>query len=506
VEQRAPLVSLRNVSKTFAATLALRGVTLDIWPGEVHALVGQNGSGKSTLVKILAGYHDADEGSELLVDGDSVQLPLSREAVASHGFTFVHQDLGLADSLSIVDNTVVGSYTTGALRPISWSRETARVRRMLLEYGLDVDPRKLVADLSVAERTIVAIVRALHVGRADTLPRLVVADEPTSYLAKHERAKLFTAFRQLAAKGVGVVFVTHRLDEIADVADRVSVLRDGRLVGSWPTNETSERQILVAILGRDLESFYPEPTPTNVGETVVEVRGLSHAVLEDISFVLHRGEILGITGLMGMGYDEVPYLVYGARTATTGEIRVAGSTAQPTPRQSLQQGVALLPGDRHREGAIMSLSITDNVTMATLRQYWHGARLRRRQQVRDVDQLMTEFQVRPQRKPDMVMAAFSGGNQQKALMGKWLRLSNLKVLLLHEPTQGVDVGSRKLLFGFIREAAERGIAVLWASSEYEDLAHLCDRVLVLRSGRVASELRGSDVTYDRIIEQCYAVR
>jgi ribose transport system ATP-binding protein len=505
VEQASPLVSFRNVSKTFGATRALREVTLDVWPGEVQALVGQNGSGKSTLVKILSGYHDADEGSEVLVDGEPVRLPLGHDELERHGFTFVHQDLGLADSLSIVDNARVGSYKTGPMWRIDWRVEEKRVRGLLSEYGLDVDPRRPVADLSVAERTIVAIVRALRVGSSDTLPRLIVADEPTSYLPYHERSKLFAAFRQLTKAGVGVLFVTHRLDEIGEVADRVSVLRDGSRVGTWLTSETSQREVLVALVGRDLESFYPDSTSSTLGEPIVTVRNLSLPPLEEVSFDIHRGEILGVAGLMGMGQDEVPYLIYGARAARSGEITINGSPyARPSPQRSLEKGIALLPGDRHREGAIMSVSIAENVTMPTLDRYWASGRLHNRRELADVGVLLKEFQVRPQGMPRMKMSAFSGGNQQKALMGKWLRLPGLKVLLLHEPTQGVDVGSRKLLFDFIQQAAEQGIAVLWASAEYRDLAHLCDRILVIRGGRIAAELRGADVNYDRLLEQCYA--
>lgn len=505
MDHGSALVSFRELAKTFGATRALRGVTLDFWPGEVHALVGQNGSGKSTLVKILSGYHDADDGSQILIDGEPVHLPLSRDDLDRHRFTFVHQDLGLADSLSIVDNARVGSYATGPAWRIRWRQEEQRVRRLLSDYGLDVDPRRPAADLSVAERTIVAIVRALSVGSSDALPRLLVADEPTSYLPQEERAKLFAAFRRLIAAGVGVVFVTHRLDEIAEVADRVSVLRDGSLVGSWPTRETSERQILVALVGRDLEQYYPDTSSSLPGEPIVRVRGLGGPPLEQVSFDLHRGEILGVTGLLGMGHDEVPYLIYGARAAAGGEITVSGASySQPSPPDSLRMGIALLPGDRQREGAIMSIPIVQNITMPTLARYWVSGTLRHRRELAEAGMVLKEFHVRPQGKPGMLMSSFSGGNQQKALMGKWLRLPNLRVLLLHEPTQGVDVGSRKLLFDFIQQAAAKGIAVLWASAEYQDLAHLCDRVLVIRGGRIGTELRGPEVTYDRIVEQCYA--
>lgn len=499
-----PVVSVRRMSKTFGATRALREVDLDIWPGEIHALVGQNGSGKSTLVKILAGYHSPDEGAQLTVKGEPVSLPLTPDAVDAAGLTFVHQDLGLADSLPIVDNVRVGAYATGPMWRIQWRPERSRVQRLLAEYGMEVDPGLPVGDLSVAERTIVAIVRASHTRRSGALPTVLIADEPTSYLPVEERAKLFAAFRRLTGEGVAVLFVSHRLDEIEEISDRVSVLRDGRLVGTWVTREASEREILIALVGKDLGTLYPDATSNQPGEPVIQVAGLSHPpALDTLTFDLHKGEILGLTGLMGMGHDEVPYLLYGSSRPTAGSISVDGVPIDPSPVAMLRRGVALLPGDRRRGGAIMSVSLVENVTMPVLPRYFSRGLLSHRRARSDALTLMRRFVVNPSSNPDMLMSAFSGGNQQKALLGKWLSMPDLRVLLLHEPTQGVDIGSRKLLFEFIQAAAAGGAAVLFASAEYEDLAHLCDRVIVMQGGRAVAELSGTQVTLERILERCY---
>lgn len=500
----AAVVSIRNMSKTFGATRALHDVDIDIWPGEIHALVGQNGSGKSTLVKILAGYHAPDAGAQLSIRGQPAALPLAPDAVDEAGLTFVHQDLGLADGMSIVDNARVGAYSTGPMWRIRWREERERVARLLDEYGMKADLNTLVGDLSVAERTIVAIVRALHTRKSGDLPTVLIADEPTSYLPAEERSKLFAAFRNLTSRGVAVLFISHRLDEIQEVSDRVSVLRDGRLVGTWITSEVSQREVLIALVGRDLETFYPDATTNVTGEPLLRVSELSAPpALRSLSFDLRRGEILGVTGLMGMGHDEVPYLIYGSTKASGGTITLGGAEVSPSPSGMLKRGVAMLPGDRQRGGAIMSVSLAENLTMAVLPQYFAGFRLDHRQAKADSLELMERFAVRPGRDPEMLMGSLSGGNQQKALMGKWLSLPDLSVLILHEPTQGVDVGSRKLLFGFIQDAAAAGVAVLFASAEYEDLAHLCDRVLVMQGGRLSAELSGSEVTFERILEQCY---
>lgn len=502
----APIVAIRHFSKTFGATRALRDVDLDVYPGEIHALVGQNGSGKSTVVKILAGYHRPDDGSELRVGGALVNLPLDPLQLDGLGFTFVHQDLGLADSMSIVDNARVGAYSTGPFWRIRWANERERVRRSLKEFGLDVDPDRLVGELSVAERTIIAIVRALHRRSSDERPVLLVLDEPTSYLPADERNRLFRAMRGLAATGVAVMFVSHRIDEIEDVSDRVSVLRDGRLVGSWVTQEIGRRELLRALVGRDLGELYPDSTSAAGEDVVLELRGVTHKTVSDVSFRLHRGEILGLTGLLGMGHDDVPYLVYGSERPTSGRIVVDETEYQAlTPKAALALGIALLPGDRRRTGAIIGATVTENATMAVLRSYFKGGRIAQARERRDVLALLKRFNVTPSSNPDITMSSLSGGNQQKALLGKWLTLPKLRVLILHEPTQGVDVASRKMLFEYVHQAAEQGIAVLYVSAEYEDLAHLCDRVIVMRSGRVNTELVGADVSLDRIVEQCYGV-
>jgi ribose transport system ATP-binding protein len=504
--QRSPgdqaVFSARNLTKTFGPTRALDDFSLDLHRGEIVALVGQNGSGKSTFFKILSGYHSPD-GGRLLVRGEDVRLPIGPAELGPLGFSFVHQDLGLAPGMSVLENVRLTSFDTGPLWKIDWRGERRRVRKTLEAFELHVDPDTPVAELTQAERTIVAVTRALAFEEGHDAT-LLVLDEPTAYLPQADRERLFGAMRQAAAQGVAVVFATHRLDEAQEVADRIAVLRDGRLVETFATADVDERRLVRALIGRELGELYPDPPPRGGEEVVLSVDGLAGGPVRGVTFDLHRGEILGLTGVIGMGQEEIPYLLFGASSPEAGEIRVGGSKpARWTPRDALANGIALLPADRPRAGAIPAATLKENVTLPRLRTFFRGGRIRHRTERETVRELLTTFDVRPRPDPELLLRQLSGGNQQKALLGKWLRLDGLRVLLLHEPTQGVDIGSRQAIFGFIRDAAAAGTAIVMVSAEYEDLARLCRRVLVLRGGRIAAELSGAELTPERIVEQSY---
>jgi ribose transport system ATP-binding protein len=496
-------VAVRNVSKTFGGTRALSDVSLELAPGEIHALVGQNGSGKSTLFKILAGYHEPDGEGTLEVRGRPVPLPIHPGDLSSLGFRFVHQDLGIAGSLSILENVRVGHFATGRVGRIRWREERAHVAKLLADFGVELPPDTPCERLSQAEKAIVAIVRALQF-RPGEQPTLLVLDEPTAYLPPPEISRLFTAVRKLRETGVAIVFSTHRLDEDRDLSDRVSVLRDGHLVGTYPTDETSEQGLIRAIIGKDLDNVYPETSPTEHGRPMLAVRGLSGGPVEDVSFTLHAGEVLGVTGLVGMGHDEIPYLAFGGQPLRSGTIEIDGQAYKSlTPREAIGQGVGLVPANRQRDSGIQSASLKENVTIPVLNGYFRRGTLDHRREHRDVTTMLDSVDVRPRGAQERALSTLSGGNQQKALLAKWLNVPGLRVLILHEPTQGVDIGARKAIFELLRKAADDGMAILLASAEYEDLAHLCNRVVVMRHGRAAAELAGSDLTEDRIVEHCY---
>ncbi len=499
-----PALSLEGVSKRFGGVHALADVDFEVAAGEVHGLLGENGSGKSTLIKILAGFHEPDEGS-LQINGRPVSLPVPVSRFREYGLSFVHQDLALLPTLTVVENLRTGLIAGGnGVRFISWRAETRRAREIFARYGVSIDPRATVGDLRPVDRALLAIVRAIEEVRAehDGLGILVL-DEPTVFLPRAEVEHLFELVREIAASGSSVLLVSHDLEEIREVTDRVTVLRDGRVVGTSTTATTSEAQLVEMIIGRELLDFSVDKGDANAGDAA-RVEGLSGPGVDDVSLAVGVGEVVGLTGLAGSGFEAVPYLVFGAWPAGRGTLTIGDQTlniAGMLPRRALREGIVLIPGDRQRDGAVLPLSVADNVTLPRLPQFWSGLRLQRGSMRRETDRLMDEYDVRPAGATNEY-GSLSGGNQQKALLAKWLN-AEPRLLLFHEPTQGVDVGARQQIFGTIRDSAANGASVLCASSDHEQLAAICDRVLVFGRGRIAGELTGADVTKDRITERCY---
>lgn len=502
-----PIIRAEHISKTFAGRTVLKDFNLEIPPGEVHALVGQNGSGKSTFIKILAGFYEPDPepGASLAIRGQEVSLPLRAGEAARLGLAFVHQDLGLVETATVLENMNVGRYQTRFGWRIPWRREKRRAKQILEQFGLEISPDTLIGSLRQVDRAQVAIVRAFD-QLSEVAQGLLVLDEPTPYLPRDGVQRVFQTVRDVAARGMGVMFVSHRLEEVFDLTSRVTVLRDGRIVDCRPTAELDEQKLIERILGFALEKLYPA-AHVSTESVALSVRNLSGPDVTDVSFDLHRGEILGVTGLLGMGWDRLPYLLFGAERATSGGLTVdAGEVdlaSGLTPGRAIELGLAFLPANRLNDGSLQAAKVIENLTLATLGSYfrngllWHGPERRR---ARD---LLREYDVRPP-DPDRIISTLSGGNQQKVLVAKWFE-TKPKVLLLHEPTQGVDVGARAAIFKRIRDAASEGAAVLLASSEYEDLPHLCDRVIVFRGGRAVSELHGASLTHERVVEQSFRV-
>lgn len=508
----APALSLQGLSKSFGGERALDGVSFAVTPGEIHGLLGENGSGKSTLIKVLSGYHTPDAG-ELQVHGVPVALPLVPGQFRELGLEFVHQDLGLVPSLTVAENVCVGDIAHPSNRwYVSWARQRRRTRDMLERYGVDIDPRRLVAELKPLEQAMVAIVRAVEGLRANgdgelagvnASRRVLVLDEPTVFLPRDGTDLLFGLLRDIVAGGASVVFVSHKLHEVKEVTDRFTVLRDGRVVGTAQTADTDDAAMIRMIVGHDVEMVRTAPKSGPAADTLVAVDGAAGGRLTPTSLDVREGEIVGITGLVGAGFEELPYLLIGAADGAEGSVRVGGQTlplAGLTPSKAQRAGIALVPADRKRDGGVLTLTIGENVTLPVLSRYWHFPVLSRRALRRDAVATLERFHVSPA-DPDLPYAALSGGNQQKVLLAKWLQ-TQPKLLVLHEPTQGVDVGAREQLHALIRSAAADGMAVLCASSDYEQLALLCDRVFIVADGCVVDELAGP-VTEERIAERCY---
>jgi ribose transport system ATP-binding protein len=499
------LIDIRSLSKSFPGQVALSDVSMQIMPGQIHALVGQNGSGKSTLIKILAGYHQPDPGAEVLMRGQRVDIENLSPAERSH-LHVMHQDLGLVPTLSIMENLALGrGYETGFGGRINWRRERIRVTQLLAEFGVEADPRALVGSLRAAEQSIVALVRALQDWERDDvgergqgldLRSVLVLDEPTASLPRLEVDRLFAAVRRVAQRGGGVVFVSHRLDEVFELADYVTVLRDGKVVGSQPLRELDQARLIELIVGRPVDDLYASP-PEPKAEVALEATDVAGASVVDVDLTVRRGEVVGVAGLVGSGRDELASLLFGAKRLVHGEVRVNGERVQ-SPRGAINAGMGLVPADRKGDGCIPAHTVRENVVLPRLGpfgRWW----LRRSIERREADEWIAKVELRPA-DPERAISTLSGGNQQKAVLARWMR-TDPSVLVLDEPTQGVDVGAKASIYELLASAAAGGTAVVMCSSDAEELAHVCDRVLVLRSGRVATELSGASLTADRIVQE-----
>jgi ribose transport system ATP-binding protein len=505
----APAFEFRGLTKHFGGTQALKDVNLEIRAGEVHGLLGENGSGKSTLIKVLAGFHTPDAG-ELYVNGHPVALPLQAGQFREFGVSFVHQDLGLIPSLTVLENLRISDFgSSGKHRwRIPWARERRRARALFEQHGVSLDPNALVASLKSVERAMLAIVRALEELRAaeriDERKGLLVLDEPTVFLPKPDVDRLFALVREIAATGDSVLFVSHDLDEVRDVTDRATVLRDGCNVGTVVTADGSEAELITLIIGRHLEMLTNQRTSIADAGVYARVRDVTGGTLRGVSFDVHQGEVLGLTGLTGSGFDEVLYFLFGARNPTGGRIDLDGvalDLMRLRPGRAVGLGIALVTENRQRDGAVGSLTIVDNMTLQVLPEFFNSVRLDWRGMNTRTANLMDAYDVRP-RNPKLPYGSLSGGNQQKALLAKWLQIEPT-LLLLHEPTQGVDVGARQQIFNLLRDVGAKGTPVICASTDHEQLAAVCHRVLVFGRGEIVQELTGDDLTKERITEQCF---
>lgn len=509
-DSTSPALKVTGVSKSFGGAQALDGVGLTIDRGEIHGLLGENGSGKSTLIKVLSGFHAPDAGS-LEIYGHSVPLPMQPGEFRKLGLEFVHQDLGLIPSLTVVENLRLTEFATGPNEwRLPWSAYREEAGRAFDRYGLRIDPAARVGDLRAVDRALVAIVRAVETLRRDAAtddrPGVLVLDEPTVFLPRAGVLQLFDLVRGIAADGGSVLFVSHDLDEVRELTHRLTVLRDGRGSGTVVTAEPTASQLVEMIIGRKLDPTATKPSPASESDRDIRlaVDNLSGEILDGVSLSLRKGEVLGVTGLAGSGFDELPYLLFGAGGCLSGHGTVDGEQfdwQMLLPHAAINAGMALIPADRQTDGSLGSLSIIDNISVNVLDSYQRRGMLRRRRMERDAARLMDEYDVRP-RLPRLTYSALSGGNQQKVLLAKWLR-TEPTILLLHEPTQGVDVGAREQIYQIIRQAAAAGAAVLCASSDYDQLSVLCHRVLIVSRGHFIHEVEDAEVTKERITELCY---
>jgi ribose transport system ATP-binding protein len=492
----ASVLDIRSVSKTFDGQTVLKQASLTIRAGEIHALVGQNGSGKSTLIKILAGFHTPDDGSEAFVNGERLELG-SASAARAAGLRFVHQDLGVIGDLTVTENVLLGErYPIGFFGRVKWKEARALAASRLQRLGLDIDPRAKVAELEPAARAGVAIARATS--RWDEASAVLVLDEPTAFLSGDDVETLFDVVRRIAAAGQAVMIVTHHLEEVLSLSDVVTVLRDGRVIANQPTQGLDKDSLTKLIVGQEVSFGAAEhPNSARKSGLMLSCERLVGATAADVSFGVQPGEILGIAGLAGSGREALAALVSGRTSRVDGRVLVDGQeVASGDPLAAIEAGIGLVPGERVL-GIFADQSIRQNLTIAAHERHVVAGRINARSERAETKEWIAKLGI-VARGPDAPIRTLSGGNQQKVLIARALR-RNPKVLLLDDPTVGIDIGARAQIHRIIADRAAEGTAVVLVSTDSEELVRLADRVLIVAHGRLAAEIsRGPDLTVEAI--------
>jgi rhamnose transport system ATP-binding protein len=486
------LLRLRDVSKAFGGVRALRGVSFDLDAGEIHALVGENGAGKSTLVRILTGAVRADSGT-IEIDGRALEHtdPVVMRAL---GVAPIYQQPALLPDLTVAENLAFGLERGGAWRRIDWKRRRQRAAELLARVGADISVDMPARALRMAEQQLVEIARALGANA-----RILLMDEPTSALTDREAARLFGLMRELRAQGVGLVYISHRLEEVAALAGRVSVLRDGELVATRPMADVDRNELIRLMVGREIQAIFPKRA-VPIGDVALEAAGVScrAAGVHGVSLQVRKGEILGVAGLVGAGRTELARVLFGLTPADEGSLRLGGRTVHiKDPGEAVRLGLAYLPEDRRRHGVIAEMSIAANTTLASLRAISRAGFLDFAREREIATSYLRRFAIKAP-SVDAAVATLSGGNQQKVALARWL-VTTPSVLILDEPTQGVDVGAKAEIHGLIVDLAAQGLAILLISSELPEILGMSDRVAVMRAGTIVGTLDRAQATQQSIM-------
>ncbi|WP_394209169.1 sugar ABC transporter ATP-binding protein [Enterovibrio calviensis] len=487
----APTLELKNIKKVFPGVVALNGVSFDIRAGEVHALLGENGAGKSTLMKVMSGIYQAEEG-DILIDGEVVTLKTPMDA-KHHGILMIHQELSLVEDMTVAENIFLGMMPTKLFGVVDYTKLRARAAEILERLNCDFGPDDQVSSLTIAKKYMVEIARALVF-----TPKIVIFDEPTASLTDYEKVVLFEVIKELQAHGVGIAYISHRMEEIFAISDRLSVLRDGEYRGTLITKETNEPEVTAMMIGRELETGKVVQMAAG-GDIRLEVEGLSlERHYQDISFKIREGEVLGMYGLVGAGRTEIAETLFGLRQPDSGTIRFEGQeTVINDSQKAVALGIALVPENRKEQGLVLAMSCQDNITMAQLDRVSVIGWLLEGKESSVYKKYADQLSIKA---PDgsYPVGNLSGGNQQKVVIGKWLSI-HPKVLILDEPTRGIDVGSKSEIHALIRELARSGLAVLVISSEMPEVLSVSDRILALYEGKVMEEFTAETVTENRLV-------
>jgi len=486
------LLEMRGISKRFPGVLALDSVGFDLRPGEVHGMLGENGAGKSTLIKVLAGDYSKDEG-EILIGGEKVELKSPSDS-QSRGISVIYQELNTLDTLSVAENIFVGNLPKRkGLGTVDWKTLNRNARTVLQRMLVDINPRKIVGDLTVHEKQIIEIAKAIYKDA-----RILVMDEPTAALGEKDTASLFNIIRSLKLQGVGVIYISHRLKEIFEITDRVTVLRDGKLIGTENTKETDRERLITMMVGRELKDMYPKREVPS-GKTLIEVRNLNiKGILEDISFQVRAGEIVGLFGLLGSGRQNIVRALYGIDEFQSGRILIDGKPVIiDTPSKALKRRMGFMPIDRKLEGLALTLTVSNNITMANVDNLGQGYFIDRQFEKEHARKWVKDVNIKTP-SIDTDVNSLSGGNQQKIVLAKLLE-TGARIFIMNEPTRGIDVGAKVDIYQMMERLSEEGAGIIMISSELPEMLAMADRILVISKGRITAEYSRKEATQEKLL-------
>lgn len=485
------LLRMKNIHKTFPGVYALKAVDFELRAGEVHAILGENGAGKSTLIKVLGGIYAADQG-EIYIEGKKVEIRSVKDA-QNNGIAIIHQELVLVPYMTVAENIYLGREPMkGKFVNSAFMHEKAQ--HLIDSYGININARSMVKDLTIAQQQMVEIIKAISQNS-----KILVMDEPTSSISEKEVKFLFETMRVLTEKGVGIIYISHRMSELDEVCDRVTVLRDGEYIGTKVVKETDKNELISMMVGRELKNYYIRDYQDD-GEVLLECRNISdNKLVKDVSFEVRKGEIVGFAGLVGAGRSEVMKCLFGLTKGYSGEIYIDGKKVEiNSPDQAIEHGIALIPEDRKLEGLFPVQSVKFNMTIAILKEFIKGVLVNRQKEVSITQEYIEKMSVRTP-SADQIIANLSGGNQQKVMIARWLATSP-KILILDEPTRGVDVGAKSEIYAIMNELAKSGMAIVLISSEMPEIINMSDRIYVMSEGRITGCLNHREVTQEKIMK------
>lgn len=494
VNDKECLLKLNSICKSFSGVNVLQNINLSLDKGKVLGLVGENGAGKSTLMNIVGGIHKPDEGN-IYIEGEETVHKNPLEALEK-GIAFVHQELNLFNNLTVVENIYITNFPKNKVGSISYKKMAEKAKTVISELDTGIDVNKPVGELTMGQRQLVEIAKAIEHNA-----KIIIFDEPTTSLSNNEKEKLFVIVKQLAAKGVGIIYISHILDDIFNLCDEIMVMRDGHFIGQKKKEDTNKTEIIEMMIGRSISQLYPY-IEKQFGDVILEVKNLSQdKKVNNVSFHIREGEILGLFGLMGAGRSEAARAIFGIDPFESGEIYIYGEKMEKiTPSAMIGKGVAFITENRREEGLLMPKSVKDNLSLTYLNSIKGKLNfVRTRQENRDTDEIIKSMKIKTNNKGCQIVRNLSGGNQQKVVIGKWM-LTNPRIFILDEPTRGIDVGAKYEIYNHINELSKNKSAVLFISSEMEELMGVCDRIMVMSQGKLAGELQREEYSSNNLIE------